>query len=145
MVVGLYCFSFSVDATTSVCCLLLFPSITSPCLDHSFPTLHCGCGLTPCSGRGQLHGKGKTFTVILIHRWLNKSQYSLQLYDAVMTLDFIRPAVLLWSLMCGYLISQADCEKAVFSWAKCVLAVNNCMEKTLKSDTSCVKIIKQVL
>lgn len=44
----------------------LFSFIASPCLDHSFPTLHSGCGLTSCSGRGQLHGKGKILTLILI-------------------------------------------------------------------------------
>lgn len=44
----------------------LFPFIASSCLDHLFPTLHCGCGLTSCSGRGQLHGEGKILTRILI-------------------------------------------------------------------------------
>lgn len=43
--------------------LSCFPSSHPYCLDHSFPTLHCGCALTSCSGRGQLHGKGNILTI----------------------------------------------------------------------------------
>lgn len=52
-------------ALLSTIFLPLFPFIYSSYLDHSFSTLHCGCGVTSCSGRGQLHGEGKILTLKL--------------------------------------------------------------------------------